>query len=205
MAKVISGIQQVGIGVPDEHSAWQWYRQKFGMDIPIFQEAAEAPLMTRYTGNKIQSRSATLAINMQGGGGFEIWQFTSRQTQPPEFNIKLGDLGIYSCRIKSKSVNQTYSRLLNSGADIQSKIKHDPSGAPHFFVKDPYGNLFQVVEGERFFGRGKYETGGQAGCMIGVSDIDKARELYSGILEYDTAIHNLPLLLLSVPIFLSLF
>ena len=28
-------------------------------------------------------RHAVLAINIQGGGGFEIWQFTDRQPQPP--------------------------------------------------------------------------------------------------------------------------
>lgn len=190
MSKVISGIQQVGIGVPDEQKAWQWYREHFGMDIPVFQEAAEAPLMTRYTGNKIQSRSATLAINMHGGGGFEIWQFTSRETQPPKFDLQLGDLGIFSCRIKSKNVKQTYHRLKSEGTQLVSEIEEDPSGSPHFFIKDLYDNLFQIVEGEYFFGRGKLETGGQAGCIIGVSDVEEAQKLYTDILGYDTTIYD---------------
>ena len=78
------------------------------MDIKIFEEAAEAPLMTRYTGGVVHSRTATLALNGQGGGGMEIWQFTSRGTEPAEFDIQLGDYGIYICKIKSRDVGATY-------------------------------------------------------------------------------------------------
>ena len=42
MAKHISGIQQIGIGVPDVHKAWAWYRKAFGIDVRMFEEAAEA-------------------------------------------------------------------------------------------------------------------------------------------------------------------
>ena len=50
MAKIISGIQQMGIGVPNVPEIWKWYRQFFGVNIKIFEDAAEAPVMTRYTG-----------------------------------------------------------------------------------------------------------------------------------------------------------
>ena len=91
----------MGIGVPDVQKIWKWYREMFGVDVRIFEEAAEAPLMTRYTGDVVHSRTATLALSMESGGGFEIWQFTSRPTNKAEFDIQLGDLGTYSCRIKS--------------------------------------------------------------------------------------------------------
>ena len=38
----IAGIQQIGIGVRNAKEAFDWYRRHFGMDIPIFEEAAEA-------------------------------------------------------------------------------------------------------------------------------------------------------------------
>ena len=190
-SKIISGIQQVGIGVPDEKKAWEWYRRNFGMDIPIFQEAAEAPLMTRYTGDQVQSRSATLAISLEGGGGFEIWQFTSRQTQPPEFNPQLGDYGIFACRMKSHDVPHSFKKLKDNGAELLSdEIMEAPDGTPHFFVRDPYGNLFQVVEGEEFFSNTDHHMGGQAGCMLGVSNIEASRKLYTDILGYDTVLYD---------------
>ena len=107
----IAGIQQIGIGVPDVHEAFKWYRENFGMDIPVFEEAAEANLMLPYTGGQAQKRHAILAINMKGGGGFEIWQYTSRVPQAPEFEIQLGDLGFYCTRIKTTDVKESYAFL----------------------------------------------------------------------------------------------
>ena len=97
---VISGIQQMGIGVANMPEAWSWYRKVFGVDIKVFEEAAEAKLMLPYTGGEPRSRHAALAINLQGGGGFEIWQYTSRTPEPPTIPIELGDLGLFACKIK---------------------------------------------------------------------------------------------------------
>jgi hypothetical protein len=45
MADLISGIQQVGIGVTDAATAWKWYIKHFGMDIKVFDDEARAELM----------------------------------------------------------------------------------------------------------------------------------------------------------------
>ena len=188
--KIITGIQQVGIGIPNVHEAWKWYRQHFGMDVPIFEEAAEAALMLPYTGGEPRSRHAVLAVNLQGGGGMEIWQYTSRTPEGPSFQPKLGDLGIFAVRIKSPDVPKAFESLKAKGVEFVGGMAKDPRGSSSFFVKDPYGNLFQVVEGSHFFTKGKHATGGPAGCMIGVSDIAKARTLYSDILGYDSVVYE---------------
>lgn len=185
MKKIISGIQQIGIGTPNEKKAFEWYKEYLGMDICVFQDSAEASLMSGYTGNKVQSRSATLAMNMQGGGGLEVWQYTSREPKPPSFDVKIGDLGVFSTRIKCKNLQQTYDFLKAKGVHIVNGITQDPDGSPHFFVKDPHGLAFQMVTGNSWFTNGKQHSGGIAGCMIGVSDIDRSLELYRDILEYD--------------------
>src|SRR3954471_14732037 len=107
----IAGIQQMGIGVPNVHEAFKWYRQHFGMDIPIFEEAAEANLMLPYTGGKPHQRHAILAVNMKGGGGFEIWQYTSRTPVAPAFQPQLGDIGLYCAKIKTDSIQKSFSEL----------------------------------------------------------------------------------------------
>ena len=76
MKKQINGIQQIGIGNRDTYKAWKWYRKAFKVDIPIFDEAAVAGLMLPYTGGEPRERHAVLAINIRGGAGFEIWQYT---------------------------------------------------------------------------------------------------------------------------------
>ena len=186
MSKIICGIQQMGIGVPNVPVIWKWYRDHFGVDVRIFEEAAEAPLMTRYTGGTIHARTATLALSMEGGGGFEIWQFTSRNTEKADFTVQLGDYGLFACRIKSKNVADTHAFLTAKGVNVLSEPQQLPNGQSHFLVLDPNGNLFDIVEGDGWFMDTKFEgkTGGVAGAMIGVSSIEKALPLYCDILGY---------------------
>lgn len=186
MGKIICGIQQMGIGVPNVQEIWKWYRKFFGVDVRIFEEAAEAPLMTRYTGGVVHSRTATLALSMEGGGGFEIWQFTSRPTNKADFQIQLGDYGLYICRIKSRDVKASFEYMKQNGAKLLGDLKTTPHGEPHFFVEDPNGNIFNVVQEYTVFQKTKFPgmTGGVAGAMIGVSDIEKSIKLYTDVLGY---------------------
>ena len=188
MEKIICGIQQMGIGVPNVQEIWKWYRKFLGADIRVFEEAADAPLMIDYTGGKVQSRTATLALSMEGGGGFEIWQYTSRSTEKAQFEIQLGDYGLYSCRIKSRNVRQSYAYFQENGANLLSDIVQNPAGKNHFFVEDPNGNIFDIVEGTDFFSDTKHPSkcGGVAGALIGVSDIEKSLKLYQDVLGYST-------------------
>lgn len=186
MEKIICGIQQMGIGVPNVQEIWKWYRKFFGVNVRVFEEAAEAPLMTRYTGGQVHSRTATLALSMEGGGGFEIWQFTSRNTEKSDFPIQLGDFGLYCCKIKSRNVSESFSYFKENGARIVGDLMNAPNGKQSFFVLDPNDNLFQIVEGRDYFKNTGHPSkcGGVAGTIIGVSDIEKALPLYKDILGY---------------------
>jgi len=188
MEKIISGIQQMGIGVPDVQEIWKWYREMFGVDIRLFEDAAEAPLMTRYTGDTVHSRTATLALSMESGGGFEIWQYTSRPTERANFAIQLGDLGLYACRIKSKDIEASYQFHKSKGVKIFGGLSHTPSGELNYFIEDPNGNIFNIVEGSGWFKDTKHpaKTGAVAGTLIGVSDMEVSLKLYRDILGYET-------------------
>ena len=188
--KIISGIQQVGIGVADVHEAWNWYRAHFGMDIRIFEDAAVAELMLPYTGGSPRKRHAALAMNLQSGGGFEIWQYVDRTPVAASFEIQAGDFGIYITKIKARNVRATYEAFKKKNLNVNG-MSVGPDGKEHFFVKDPFNNLFQIVEGHSWFRieRGK-PTGAAFGAIIGVSDIENARKVYSGILGYDTVVYD---------------
>jgi catechol 2,3-dioxygenase-like lactoylglutathione lyase family enzyme len=190
MKKVISGIQQVGIGVVNAEEAFQWYKKYFGMDILVFQDEAEAKLMTRYTGGIVQKRNAYLALNMQSGGGFEIWQYTSRTPQPSLIPVELGDLGIFCIKMKSKNVLESYEYYKKEGLDLLTEVTKDPAGRPHFFMNDPYGNTFEIIESDYWFSNTKSLSGGVAGTNIGVSDMNKSLEFYKEILGYDQVIYD---------------
>lgn len=182
----------MGIGVPNVQEIWLWYRTIFGIDVRVFEEAAEAPLMTKYTGDVVHARTATLALSMEGGGGFEIWQFTSRKTEKASFPIQLGDLGIYACKIKSRNVKASFLYMKEKGVDILCEPCKTPDGSLAFFIKDPNGNIFQIVQGYGWFGNTKHPSGcgGVAGAIIGVSDMEKSLKLYKEILAYESEVYD---------------
>ncbi|MBN2668352.1 MAG: VOC family protein [Bacteroidales bacterium] len=190
MTRVFAGIQQVGIGVSDVYEARDWYKENLGYDIVIFDEAAEANLMLPYTAGQPQKRHAVLAYNFQGGGGFEIWQYKSRTPVPPKFEIKLGDLGIFACKIKSPNVAKAYEAMKAKGVNLISTVVENPEGKDHFFLKDPYNNIFEVVEGNDWLLDLGKPTGGNAGVVIGVSDIDRSIDFYQNILSYDELVYD---------------
>ncbi len=188
---IISGIQQVGIGNPDVHATFDWYRTNFGTDIPIFEEAAEAGLMLPYTGGEPRQRHAILAINLQGGGGLEIWQYTSRTPVGPDFEPQLGDTGIYITKYKCRDVAACYAHFKQQGLDVISGLNKNPLDQDHFFLRDLHGNLCEVVHtDDQWFRAHGHHTGGVYGCVLGVSDIDKARQFYGDILGYDTVVYD---------------
>jgi catechol 2,3-dioxygenase-like lactoylglutathione lyase family enzyme len=189
----ISGIQQVGIGVSDVHASFKWYRESFGMDVPIFEEAATAGLMLPYTGGQPRDRHAILALNMNGGGGMEIWQYTSRTPVGPTFQPLLGDLGIGVAKIKSRDVEASFQFLRKRGANMLTQPAARPDGVQHFFVKDPWGNPFEVVGADNWFGTPAAagpQTGGMYGAMIGVTDMARSMQFYKEILGYDVVVYD---------------
>ncbi|WP_373398543.1 VOC family protein [Algoriphagus halophilus] len=186
----INGIQQVGIGVKDANEAWKWYRKIFKMDVPIFQDSAEAALMTRYTAGKVEKRHAILAMNMQGGGGFEIWQFTSRTPTGPAKKISWGDLGILAVKIRCKDIQETYDFMKSEGVNLLGTPSKNPIGVWHFYLKDPYDNVFEIEENQSWFSKNKDLTGGVSGVVIGVTDIEKSVPLYQCIYQHSEVLFN---------------
>ena len=180
----------MGIGVMNVEEAWKWYRKYFGMDCRIFEDEAEAKLMLPYTGGQPRSRHAVLALNLQSGGGFEIWQYKGREPVKIKEEVKIGDLGIIACKMKVKNIHAALSSYQQDGITVPFETSEDPSGRMTFFMKDPYNNIFQLVEAKDWLRNEKKNTGGSYGAIIGVSDIEKSRVVYSEILGYDKVIYD---------------
>jgi catechol 2,3-dioxygenase-like lactoylglutathione lyase family enzyme len=186
---LVCGIQQIGIGVTNLKESWEWYRRNFGMDIRMFEDDAYAEYMLPYTGNQRQRRHAILAIHMQGGGGFEVWQYVERTPAVPGFTPELGDLGINVCKMRSFDLVATHSEMLHNGLKV-TPLVNDPLGDPTFFVTDPYQNTFQYVSYNKKFYNEKKKTGGVHGIVIGTSDIDRALTVYRDILGFDKVVYD---------------
>jgi len=125
---------------------------------------------------------------MMGGGGAEIWQYTSRVGQPAAFKIQLGDLGINVAKFKSIDIDKSFLAL--SQSNDCSEISSYTDGRKHFFCKDPFGNYLEIVESDQWFQKKISHTGGIYGASIGVSDMDKAIAFYKSLLGYDVVLSD---------------
>jgi len=175
MSDLISGIQQVGIGVQNAQEAFNWYNKTLGLNVPLFDDVAEATLMTRYTKGNIRQRRAILALNMAGGGGAEIWQSNRPEPLAAKFEPQIGDLGIFAVKIKCSDVEK-----FSIGQKLSTT--QSPEGKPTTWLKDSCGNQLQIVQDNSWFKPKESITGGVLGVIIGVSDIDKALKLYKDVL-----------------------
>lgn len=185
MHHYLSGIQQIGIGVKNAQQAMHTYKHLFGMDVLIFDDHAKANLMPQYTGGAIFNRRAILTMNLQGGGGLELWQFLDRV--PQENNqIELGDLGIYAAIIKSAHVEQSHKRLRSIDGIQVSDILYCEHSGLSFWVTDQNENRFKIIPSADWFQSGPHDLGGVIGGVIGVSNIEKALRFYQLVLGFET-------------------
>lgn len=184
--ELISGIQQVGIGVTSAANAWSWYGQVLGLSVPVFDDIAQAKLMTPHTNGVVRERRAILAVNLLGGGGAEIWESRTPAPIPAKTPPSVGDLGIFALKIKCRSVAQWAE---NHGFALYSA----PDKTDTTWTQDPEGNPIQLTEDTSWFRtKGSTLTGGILGVMIGVSDVNRALALYRDTLGihhvvYDTS------------------
>ncbi|MGB7393452.1 MAG: VOC family protein [Pricia sp.] len=181
MAKIINGIQQMGIGVADAGQVFDWYRKHLGFDILVFEDVAPANLMTRYTGDIVRDRYALLALNMIGGGGLEIWQFKNRTPEPPLHQLQLGDLGINVMKLRAKNIKSIYENLMGHDLNLRTPIY----GCSHFFLTDPWHNWVQMVQEDYRFAKTKRTSGGVLGAVIGVSHMEDSLLFYGKLLGYN--------------------
>jgi len=185
----ISAIQQIGVGTMDFRKSWDWYIGAFGFDVRILEDDTVAERMLPYTGNQAQKRHACIAVNLQGGGGLEIWQYSERKPVPAAFRIAVGDTGVFAAKIKCWDV-WCFHQYLSSRWKKCSSIAKDPSGTPCFYVEDPFGNTFQVIERKDIFIDDRKMCGGIAGALVGVTDMDRSVEFYRDILGYDRTVYD---------------
>lgn len=189
MDTLICGMQQFGVGVTNVVEAYNWYAKAFGTDIKVTDAFGVAERMLPYTGGKPRARRAIIAVNLQGGGGLEIWEPKDNNITPQPAPAVLGDLGTIAGKIRALDVDAAYAHLSSiEGARMLAPVSITPYGKKHFFMYDPYENLFEVVQDDYLFQDCKMPTGGANGAIIGVTDMDKSVKFYGDLLGFDKVI-----------------
>lgn len=187
----VNGIQHLGLGTKNLVKTWKWYRKNFGLDIPMFDSVAKAPLMRRYTNGKDVNKRAAMVYNIQGGTAMEIIELRSEEAKDPEFEVQLGDLGIFSAKVKvpKSNYNKAIEKLSSDGYGWVGGPYEVANLSQVALMRDPNGLYVQVVQGDDFYTTGPHITAGIAGCLIGCTNIEKTKEFY-GSLGYSEVIYE---------------
>lgn len=185
----INGIQHLGVGVKNHDASWRWYRKYFRMDVPFFDAVAEAPLMDVYTHGKTINKHAAMIFNLKGGCAMEVVSPVSFDARTADFEVNVGDVGIFLATIKSDNIKASRDLFVKDGVEV-SELTKTPDSKETFFVKDDNGLIYQVIPGTDWYTKTDFPTGGIAGCTIGVTDIDKSLKFYSDLLGFDQVIYD---------------
>ena len=186
--KRINGIQHLGIGTSDFKTNWKWLKSNFGFDIPMFDSIAKAELMAKYTNDISVNKRAAMILNIQGGCPIELIELLSEVPQAPNYEIQVGDLGIFAAKIKISP--SKFADTLASYEKKEGSILYEAPGNTRVtYLKSPDSLIFQLIEGDKEYLKGKYKTSGIGGCMIGVSDMEKSKEFY-GYMGYHDVIYQ---------------
>lgn len=189
MNYVIHGIQHLGVAVPEHETAWKWYRKYFGLDVPFFNDEANADLMTIYTGDKVISKRAAMVLNLKGGAAMEVICPSTFKARHADVVHQVGDLGIYIGWVKTPDVKKSFEFFKGNGVELLSDIVKLPNGWDTFYIKDLNGLIYQIIPANDFYTSHHCPNGGTAGCTIGVSDMQKAIDFYK-ILGYDKVVYD---------------
>jgi len=190
MYKNIHSIQHLGVGTSNLDTSWKFYRKFFGMDIPFFDAIAEAPLMQIYTRDKVIKKRAAMILNLQGGCPMEVIEPKSFKATQPNFESKLGDIGIFIGKVKTQNIKKHYELFLKeSPKSIVSDIAETPNGEKTFFVTDPNGLYFQILPHSNWYADLGHVSGSAIGCTLGVSHMEKSITCYNA-LGYDKVVYD---------------
>lgn len=189
MYNKINGIQHIGVGVTDHEASWKWLRRYFKMDVPFFDATAQAPLMEVYTHGKTINKRAAMIMNLKGGCAMEVVSPVSFKAKPADFEVQLGDIGIFICAMKSDDLQASRQLFLNDGHAV-GEISKTPAGEDTFFVRDNNGLYYQVVPGDHWFSKIDFPSGGVAGSTVVVSDINRSLAFYQDLMGFDQVVYD---------------
>ena len=185
----IQGMQHIGIAITDMDATLRLYRKLFGMDVPFFDSVQDAPLMDSHTRGKTITKRASMVMNLQGGCAFEVLRPTSFEPVRASWDIGMGDLGLTTVQMKTPDIQRMHAHARNVvGEACDASLRKTPWGAETFYLRDPDGTLFQVLEANDFFGDYGHPSGGAVGVTIGVKDMEASMHLYSNLLGFSEVV-----------------
>lgn len=137
----------VGITVADFNRSVKWYADVFGAPVVGVSENRGERLRTFFGvgGDDPSVRIGWLRV--PGGGVIEIFEF-SQTGEPAEITWNRPGPTHFSFNVRDTA--KWHSYLVGKGVECLSGPVKSPRGHTFFFVKDPDGNLIELIDNKHF-------------------------------------------------------
>jgi catechol 2,3-dioxygenase-like lactoylglutathione lyase family enzyme len=133
----------VGLTVSDFNRTVQFYWEVFGCPLVGVSDTPSERVRTFFRVEGDAPRCKIGWIRVPGGATLEIFEF---QPQTPPIAIPWNRVGLTHFSFNVRNTQRWYDYLVSKGVEVVSRPEQSPRGHWFFFVKDPDGNLIEMID-----------------------------------------------------------
>lgn len=178
------------MGVRDAGRSYDFYRGLMGFRIKLSDKTEYMEELEPIVGALVEMR-VIMAMNVAGGAAVELVEHTSTRPMEPSRPPCWGDIGYLELGLKAFRLDDLYLDLRSRGVRFLTPVRSmrlSSGGVERYaYLRDPDGLLLQLVEAP---GGKRPAVGGVRHVAVGVSDMDRARRFYGGVLGFTETIHE---------------
>jgi catechol 2,3-dioxygenase-like lactoylglutathione lyase family enzyme len=141
----VHSFSHVAITVADFNRTVRWYADVFGA--PVVGVNVDHPAHRLQTFFGVDSDDPRLKIGwirIPGGATIEVFEFTPGR-QPP-VSVEWSRPGITHFSMNVRDTARWHDYLVSKGVEIVGPPERSPKGHTFFFVRDPDGNLIELID-----------------------------------------------------------
>jgi catechol 2,3-dioxygenase-like lactoylglutathione lyase family enzyme len=139
----VSSFSHVAITVSDFHRTVQFYWEVFGAPVVGVSDTPHARVRGFFGVDAPEPTCKIGWIRVPGGAIIEIFEF---QPQQPPAEVVWNQLGITHLSFNVHDTAVWHDYLVGKGVEIVAVPEQSPHGHTFFFVKDPDGNLIELID-----------------------------------------------------------
>ena len=141
----VHSLSHVAITVADFNRTVRFYRDVFGAPV-VGVNCDHAPQRLRtFFGIDAEDPQLTIGwIRVPGGATIEAFEF--RPTGAPGTPVVWNRPGLTHLSFNVRGIEKWHEHLVGKGVEIVSPPEKSPKGHSFFFVKDPDGNLIELID-----------------------------------------------------------
>jgi catechol 2,3-dioxygenase-like lactoylglutathione lyase family enzyme len=133
----------VGLTVSDFNATVKFYADVFGCPLVGVSEAPPDRVRTFFGVDAPEPRCKIGWIRVPGGAVLEIFGFEPRL---PPGSVLWNRVGLTHFSLNVRNTRRWYEYLVQRGVQVVSRPEQSPRGHWFFFVKDPDGNLIELID-----------------------------------------------------------